>query len=55
MGTDELRERLAYLAGRLANAERLGKPAHIARCRERYDGLSALIDALSRRETGDKE
>jgi hypothetical protein len=33
--------RLDYVRGRLENAERIGRPAHIARCRQRYEGVAA--------------
>lgn len=41
MGAGTLAERLAYARERLANAERIGRPAHIARCRQRVEGIEA--------------
>jgi hypothetical protein len=41
--TETLQDRLAYARERLANAERIGRPAHIARCRQRVEGLVAKL------------
>jgi hypothetical protein len=43
MDTETLRERLAYLAGRLAQAERIGRAAHIDHCRQKYEGIAAIL------------
>ena len=49
-----LRERLDYQRERLAFAEKLGRPKHIARCLQRVRGLEALLAARSetRRRAG---
>lgn len=41
MDAGALAERLAYARERLAKAERIGRPAHIARCRQRVEGIEA--------------
>lgn len=45
-----------YLVARLQNAERIGKPAHIERCRARLGGFDARVRARQRSsipETGE--
>lgn len=50
---DTLHERLVYARERLANAERIGRPAHIARCRQRVEGLEVKVAAAGYRECSD--
>ena len=38
----------AYLVSRLENAERVGKPGHIERCRVRLEGFDARVRARAR-------
>jgi|GEM_PF-5946253 len=45
--TVTLNERLAHARSRLENAERIGRPAHIARCRHRLEGLLARTDRIA--------
>lgn len=45
MGAEALAERLAYARERLANAEHIGRPAHITRCRARVEGIEARMAA----------
>lgn len=40
---DGLRARLSHARERLANAERIGRPAHISRCRQRVEGIESLL------------
>ncbi len=43
MKINDLRDRLAHAEKRLANAEQIGRPAHIARCRARAEGLRVKL------------
>ena len=45
MGAGARAERLAHARERLANAESIGRPAHIARCRARVEGIEARVAA----------
>lgn len=46
-GSSERAAMLDHARGRLANAERIGRPAHIARCRARVEGIQARINGAS--------
>jgi hypothetical protein len=46
---DRLIARRDWALGRLENAKRIGKPGHIARCQQRYEGLAAIVEAVSAR------
>lgn len=45
--TGTVAERLAYWEERLANAERLGRPGHIAHVRGRVDVLRRISEAIT--------
>lgn len=44
-GIDKRQERVTFWRSRLENAERIGRPAHIARCRSKLEGAMARATA----------
>lgn len=48
MNTAELTKRRDWALSRLNNAIELGHPAHIERCRLRYEGLAVKVSARER-------
>lgn len=49
MNITELTERRDWALGRLNNAIELGHPAHIERCRLRYEGLAVKVSVLEKK------